>query len=126
MFGHVSSRGGEGENQSFGPGGWDKTYPTSDEYIKRQTVNNKRIGLGLVVELSNEQDAKYDACMSLAQSLISKNDYNGITNCTTPSQECLIRAGILFSPSILPSSFQQELLNTGSVKGVNWYKADQK
>ncbi|BAL27421.1 RHS repeat-associated core domain-containing protein [Azoarcus sp. KH32C] len=121
IFGHVSSRGGNGENQSFGPDGWDKTYPAADQYIDRQTTNNKRTGLGVVVELNKDQDAQYDQCMSNAKSTMSGDDYNGLTNCSSPSQACLIQAGIPISPSILPGSYQQDLLNSGSVKSINWY-----
>ncbi|WP_133372134.1 RHS repeat-associated core domain-containing protein, partial [Sulfurirhabdus autotrophica] len=121
LAGHVSSRGGNGENNSFGPEGWDKTYPTADAYIARQTENNKRVGLGVVVELNSKQDAKYDKCMAAAKS--SNSSYNKVTNnCTSSAQTCLINAGIQFSTSILPGSFQQELLNSGSVRAINWYK----
>lgn len=121
IFGHVSSRGGNGENYSFGPDGWDKTYPTNQQYIDRQTENNRRTGLGVVVELNKSQDAKYDRCMSRAKTTMSGDDYNGVTNCSSPSQACLISVGVPISQSILPVSFQQELLNSGSVKSINWY-----
>jgi RHS repeat-associated protein len=125
IFGHVSSRGGNGENFSFGPDGWDKTYPTADQYIQRQTTNNKRTGLGVVVELNTNQDAQYDKCMSNAKATMSGDDYNGVLgNCSLPSQACLMQVGIPMSLSILPYSYQHELLDSGSVKSINWYKAN--
>lgn len=125
IFGHVSSIGGNGENYSYGPDGWDKTYPAASQYIDRQTTNNKRTGIGVVVELDKEQDAKYDKCMVIARTKLSAEDYNGIINCSSPSQACLINVGMLLSPSILPGSFQQELLNSGSVKAINWYRSQE-
>lgn len=120
MFGHVSSRGGNGENNSFGPSGWDKKYPTADSYIERQTQNNRRTGLGAVVDLTPEQDKKYDSCMSDIKS--NKESYNELlNNCTTAAQACLINAGVNIYPSVMPGSFQQELINSGAVKSFNLY-----
>ncbi|NCB80634.1 MAG: RHS repeat-associated core domain-containing protein [Bacilli bacterium] len=120
MFGHVSSRGGNGENNSFGPSGWDKKYPTADSYIERQTQNNKRTGLGAVVDLTPEQDKKYDSCMSDIKT--NKESYNELlNNCTTAAQTCLINAGVNIYPSVMPGSFQQELINSGAVESFNWY-----
>jgi RHS repeat-associated protein len=122
IFGHVSSRGGNGENYSFGPDGWDKTYPTADQYINRQVANNRRVGLGVVVDLTIEQDAKYDQCMAHYKLKMSGDDYTAVaTNCVSPSQACLIGTGVSLAPSVLPGSFQQALLNSGAVKAVNWY-----
>jgi RHS repeat-associated protein len=120
IFGHVSSRGGNGENDSFGPGGWDKTYPTTNEYIDRQTINNNRTGIGLVVELTPKQDAKYDKCMRNIKA--SNKNYNEVlNNCGTSAQTCLMDAGTPLIPSIFPSSFQQQLLDTGLVNKINIY-----
>lgn len=113
-------RGGNNENDSFGPSGWDKTYPTADDYINRQSINNNRTGIGLVVELTPEQDAKYDQCMRNIKA--SGKKYNEVlNNCGTSAQLCLMDAGTSLIPSLFPLSFQQELLNTGLVKEVNIY-----
>ena len=122
IFGHVSARGGNGENYSFGPGGWDTIFPTADQYIDRQTNFWKRTGLGLVVELNEAQDAEYDQCMLYLKTTTTGDDYNGLTNCTSPSQMCLIKVGVPISPSIFPVSYRQELLDSGSVKFINWYR----
>jgi RHS repeat-associated protein len=121
IFGHVSTRGGNGENYSFGPSGWDEKYPKADSYIDRQTSNNNRVGVGAVVDLNLKQDQKFDQCMSDIRS--EKDDYSKLANnCTTAAQSCLISAGVAIIPSILPGSFQDALLNSGSVKSINWYK----
>lgn len=121
LAGHVSSRGGNGENNSFGPKGWDKTYHTADSYINQQTDENKRSGLGVVVKLTHDQDTKYDQCISAAKS--SNNPYNKMTNnCTSSAQACLINAGVQIWPSVLPGSFLHELLNSDSASKINWYK----
>lgn len=124
IFGHVSSRGVDGSNYSFGPGGWDGRFPTTNEYINRQIDVNDRSGIGLVVELNEEQDAQYDQCMSDAKSTQTKDNYNLLTNnCTSAAQICLQSVGIQFPSSILPSSFQQELYNSGAVGDINWYRS---
>jgi hypothetical protein len=122
MFGHVSTRGANDENFSFGHQGWDKTYKTASDYIARQTVNNGRVGLGAVVSLTPEQDKKFDACMGNSKK--SAGDYNAMTNnCGSAAQGCLMNAGVNLSPGIMPATFQSNLFDSGSVGSVNWYSA---
>jgi hypothetical protein len=70
-------------------------------YHRRQTEDNRRTGLGLVVKLTPEQDKKFDQCM-----VKNKNEgaaYNKMmNNCTTGAQMCLINSGVPLAPSITP------------------------
>ena len=121
VMGHVSSRQGDGSNNSFGESGWDRTYPSADSYIKRQTDGLGRGGIGVVVSLNYEQDKTFDRCMAAEKA--NAGSYNAITNnCTSAAQACLMQAGVKIIPSILPGSFRSELLNSGSVRAVNWYR----
>lgn len=121
-LGHVSTRGGQGQNYSFGQRGWDQTYATADDYIRRQTVDNGRVGMGLVVQMNPFQDAKFDQCMSASRN--DGSEYSEVfNNCTTGAQMCLFNAGVPLQFSITPGGFQESLFNTGAVVGVNWYSS---
>jgi hypothetical protein len=54
QFGHVSARI-DGQNFSFGPGGWDTKYPNAADYVSRQ--QQFRGGTGVAINLSPEQEA---------------------------------------------------------------------
>lgn len=119
-LGHVSSRVGDNQSYSFGPGGWDKTYPTVDQYVRRQTQDNHRTGLSLVVTLNPAQDKKFDQCM--AKNKEENSAYSILlNNCTTGAQMCLINSGVPLAPSITPGGFQEGLFDTGLVNDINWY-----
>jgi RHS repeat-associated protein len=123
-LGHASSRVGNNQSYSFGPGGWDKTYPTVEQYARRQTQDNRRTGLGLVVTLTPEQDKKFDQCMTKNKE--ENSPYSKLlNNCTTSSQMCLINSGVPLAPSITPGGFQEALFDTGLINDINWYRPGQ-
>ena len=117
-FGHVSTVGGDGANYSFGTHGWDRTYPTAQEYIDRQT--QLRTGTGLLISMTPDQDRVFDQCM--ADSKAAKEKYNGFSNnCTTAAQTCLNAAGISLPKTIFPQDFQENLWRSGVVIDVFGY-----
>ncbi|WP_417069864.1 RHS repeat-associated core domain-containing protein [Niveibacterium terrae] len=121
VMGHVSSRQGDGSNNSYGESGWDRTYPSADAYINRQTDGLGRGGIGAVIALNHEQDTIFDRCMAAEKK--NSGSYNAMTNnCTSAAQACLMEARVKINPSILPSSFRDELFKSGSVRTVNWYR----
>ena len=122
MFGHVSSVGGAGENNSFGESGWDTKFPTAESYIQRQTGPKvDRSGLGLTVRLTSSQDEVFDRC--IAENKSNPKSYSVLlNNCTSAAQECLTRAGVNFEPSISPAGFQAELIGSGAVSSTQWYR----
>lgn len=122
VFGHVSVVGGQGQNYSFGPGGYDTKYPTAQSYIQRQIQVLGRTGMGVNVSLTPAQDQAFDQCMSDAKA--SSDQYNAITNnCAAGAQQCLSSAGVpLTGFSVLPYSFMGDLMTNGSVQSVNVYR----
>ena len=124
LFGHVSTRGGKGENYSFGPQGWDKQSLTADAYIERQTIGVGRNGIGLEVSLSSDQDEAFDICMSRTREAWPNNYYSKLTNnCTTAAQICLMQAGVNFDYSVLPFSFLDSLFDANLVNRINRYSS---
>lgn len=123
MFGHVSTRGGAGENYSFGTGGWDTTQPTAQQYIRRQQGHVGRGGTGLIIGMNAAQDKKFDQCMAGERSAKTLGKYNALgNNCTTAAQLCLQVAGVNFEHSILPGSMMQSLFDAGAVSGIKRYE----
>lgn len=121
MFGHISTVGGQGQNYSFGPNGWDSKYPLATQYIQRQVTGVGRTGVGAIVSLTPQQDAQFDQCMAAAKN--SGNAYGSVSNnCGASAQQCLGAAGVqLPGSSVLPFSFMGDLMNSGSVRSINWY-----
>lgn len=119
-FGHVSSVSGDGTNNSFGPNGWDTTFPTKDKYINRQTIKNGRTGWGLEIGLTPTQDKQFDQCMY--QEKQSHQEYDKLfNNCTTRAQACLWRVGVNFQLSVTPNGVMQSLLDANVVDRVKLY-----
>ncbi|MEF9387165.1 RHS repeat domain-containing protein [Ralstonia solanacearum species complex bacterium KE056] len=109
-YGHVSTNV-NGQNFSWGPGGWDKTYPNASDYNKRQS--EFRGGTGVVLNLTPEQEAAFAACMRKA-----RGSYNAISNnCGTPPQECLKSVGVDIGYSTLPSIVLDNLKASPSAIG---------
>ena len=100
-FGHVSSNV-NGVNYSWGPNGWD-TNKSAKEYAAKQ---NFRSGVGLVLDLTEEQEKKLVACYNRKRS-----NYNFlINNCGDPHEECLQEAlGKRITFSMRPVSIGNEL-----------------
>lgn len=123
MFGHVSSVGGNGQNFSFGTGGWDTRYPTAAAYAQRQTQGVGRGGLGVVVAMTPDQDAAFDACMQGEKDSPTMGGYNlASNNCTTAAQGCLIQAGIGIPVVMSPVQFRNNLFDANVVNSVVRYR----
>lgn len=113
-FGHVSTNI-NGQNFSWGPGGWDRTYPNATDYIARQ--QQFRGSTGYSLKLSPAQEA------AVAQCLRNSNKRYSLTsnNCGTPVQECLRQAGAPVGESMLPSNFGKDLANSPFRDGTRIY-----
>lgn len=113
-FGHVSANI-NGANYSFGPGGWDRTYPTASAYAARQ--QSFRSGSGTILGLSPGQEA------SLAQCLKSSNgEYSATSNnCGTSIQSCLAKAGVNVGSSLLPADLSNALSGSSAAVGQTYY-----
>jgi RHS repeat-associated protein len=113
-FGHVSTNI-NGQNFSFGPGGWDKTYPNATDYNARQ--QQFRGGAGHVLGLTPEQEAKLAACLQR-----SNKSYSAISNnCGDPIQNCLNEVGVPIPRSMLPNNLGKELSSSPIHSGTNFY-----
>ncbi len=113
-FGHVSGNI-NGENFSFGPRGWDRTYPRADDYIQRQ--QQVRNGIGVRIPLTPQQEAELRKCL-----LSSDPQYSATSNnCGTPWQECLRQFGIDVGDSMLPRDFLRDLGRSPFTLPGNYY-----
>lgn len=113
-FGHVSTNV-NGTTYSFGPGGmW--VGPTG-QYMG---MNNFRSGVGTVVNLNPQQEQQFEACLKKPQ-----GNYGAVANnCGAPPQYCLQNLGVnLGGYTPLPVNFGNNLMNSGSAQGFNFYPA---
>jgi hypothetical protein len=79
-----------GQNFSWGPGGWDSRTSAAD-YNKHQTDELHRDGKGVVLDLTPLEEVKLAACLRSK----SGGTYNGVTNnCGNPLLSCLEALGI--------------------------------
>jgi RHS repeat-associated protein len=109
-FGHVSTNV-NGQNFSWGPGGWDKKSSTAAEYNGRQ--QDFRGGKGVVLNLSSQQEASLASCMKAQNAA-----YNAISNnCGNPVQQCLDAVGAGIGDAVLPSSILENLRSSPNSKG---------
>lgn len=116
-LGHLSSISQNGVSNSFGPGGWDTRYPTGEAYINRQTEDNGRVGLGLEIAMTPDQDKRFDDCISEIKRKDEKYD-RLLNNCTAGAQACLWSAGVNFEFAITPAGVMQNLLDANTVERV--------
>lgn len=119
-FGHVSSNV-NGANYSWGPSGWDKTYPNAMDYINRQ--QQFRSGAGVILKLTPEQEKRLAACYAKA-----RQNYNVLNNnCGSPHKECL--QNILSSPlsnSFFPVNIGNDLLDSPYYNGSTFYPGSER
>ena len=115
-FGHVSSNI-NGRNYSWGPDGWDKTYPNAADYIKRQ--QKFRSGAGVVLKLTPDQERKLEQCYAK-----DRGDYSFISNnCGDPHKDCLSKVlGVEISDSIFPVNIGNDLLDSPYYDGSTFYE----
>lgn len=109
-FGHVSTNI-NGANYSYGPGGWDKTYPTASGYAARQQSFRSGSGSGTVLGLSPGQEAALAQCLKG-----SGGEYSATSNnCGTSVQSCLAKVGVTVGNSMLPASLSNALSGSPAV-----------
>ena len=109
-FGHVSTNV-NGQNFSWGPGGWDKQSATAAEYNKRQ--QDFRGGTGVMLNLSPQQEAALASCMRASTAA-----YSAISNnCGNPVQQCLNAVGAGVGNSVLPTSILENLRSSPNSSG---------
>jgi RHS repeat-associated protein len=114
-FGHVSSNV-NGENYSWSPGGWDSTYSSASDYAARQQTF--RSGIGVILNLTPEQEQKLVACYKK-----NRSGYDKFTNnCGQPQKNCLKEAtGGALSDSFFPASIGNDLLDSSYYGGSTLY-----
>jgi hypothetical protein len=109
-FGHVSTNI-NGQNFSWGPGGWDRQSATATEYNQRQ--QDFRGGTGVILNLSTQQEAALASCMRASTAA-----YSAISNnCGNPVQQCLTAVGAGIGNSVLPSSILENLRSSPNSNG---------
>jgi RHS repeat-associated protein len=109
-FGHVSTNI-NGQNFSWGPGGWDSKSATATEYNSRQ--QEFRGGTGVMLNLSQKQETALASCMKERTA-----PYNAVSNnCGNPVQQCLDAVGAGIGDSVLPSSILQNLRSSPNASG---------
>ena len=112
--GHVSTNI-NGANYSFGPGGWDRTYPSAGAYAARQ--QSFRSGSGTVLGLSPVQEAALAQCLKG-----SGGDYSSTSNnCGTSIQSCLAKVGVNVGNSMLPADISRGLSGSPAAIGGTYY-----
>jgi len=87
-WGHISG-GINGKNMSFGPKGWDTTYPQMTDYIDRLRSSG-RSGEAVSLNLSRKEERELKHCLRKYQV------YQSITNnCGNPWIMCLGKLGVV-------------------------------
>jgi RHS repeat-associated protein len=113
-FGHVSTNI-NGTNYSFGPGGWDRTYPSASAYAARQQTF--RSGGGTVLGLSSAQEAALAQCLNSSGGAYSATS----NNCGTSIQSCLAKVGVNVGNSMLPADLSRGLAGSPAAIGQTYY-----
>jgi len=114
-FGHVSTNI-NGTTYSFGPQGMS-ILPTN-QYLNR---NSFRQGIGSVLNLTPDQENRFQACLSG-----SSGNFNSFTNnCGDPVESCLNQLGLNIGSSLFPVSLGNNLLDSGLVNQINFYDPTQ-
>jgi RHS repeat-associated protein len=116
-FGHVSANI-NGQNYSWSPHGWDKTFASVSAYIARQ--QEFRGGTGYVLDLSFEQEEKIAECLKSAGGQYSATS----NNCGTSIQQCLRNAGVPVGQSTLPINIGRKLADLPNLNGTKRYKPE--
>jgi RHS repeat-associated protein len=113
-FGHATTNI-NGQNFSFGPGGWDKTYPNAADYNRRQ--QEFRSGYGHKLGLTPEQEANLIKCFRR-----HTKPYDWFSNnCVDPIQKCLNEVGIPIGKSLTPRGLGDDLKKSPYHTGFTHY-----
>jgi RHS repeat-associated protein len=118
-WGHISGNI-NGENHSWGPGGWDQSRPAAVEYALRQTLDVGREGSGVVLNLTPVEEARLVACIRR-----DRGSYNAIkNNCGNPWLTCLEQQGLLNIGNkrrVLPMDVLEAIRGSSRAEGVTTY-----
>ena len=115
-FGHVSTNI-NGQNFSWAPGGWDKTYSTADAYNARQSTF--RGGKGFTFDLTTQEEVELAQCLRART-----GGYNAVTNnCAAPPQGCLPGRLKVNNGRTFPSDFADDLGKSPGLTGTINYPA---
>lgn len=110
-FGHVSTSV-NGQNFSWGPGGWDTKYPSSAEYNERQKTF--RGGDSYSLNLTPKEETAFKQCLSA-----HSGSYGAIgNNCANPVQQCLPLTMRLPRSRIFPGLLGDDLAKSPGLKEV--------
>jgi len=119
QFGHVSTNL-NGQSYSWGPGGWDKQYPSAADYAARQ--QQFRDGRGYVLDLTPQEEVAFKKCLDA-----HGGEYNFIkNNCGTPPQECLPPRLGLPGGTWTPNGLGKDLSNSPGFIGEKNYPGPEK
>ncbi len=114
-FGHLSLNL-NGANYSYGPNGWDRTFPNAADYAVR--LEGFRSGTGVILNLTPEQEKRLAACLAKPRGKYSEIK----NNCTTPAKDCLQEVlGYAVSTSFFPENVGNDLLNSPLYNGSTFY-----
>lgn len=118
-WGHITGNI-NGQNFSFGPGGWDTRFPRASEYADRQSAADiNREGRGTILSLSPAEEARLASCVKRFESYSSTAN-----NCGRPWLQCLDEMGITQSgnrPNILPSDVMRKINSSPRAIGATRY-----
>jgi RHS repeat-associated protein len=114
-FGHISSNV-NGWNYSWGPNGWDRTYPNAADYIARQS--GFRSGAGVILNLTPDQERRLQQCYNKP-----RGDYSTLSNnCGDPHKDCLKEVlGFTITDSLLPVNIHWDLFLSPYAIGTTFY-----
>jgi uncharacterized protein RhaS with RHS repeats len=116
-FGHASVNV-NGANFSFGPGGWDRTYPNAADYIARQ--QQFRGGTGYALGLTPAEEATLALCLQSAD-----KPYSFLSNnCGDPIQQCLKEVGVSTRRALLPENLGKQLSRSPFLTDTNYYPSN--
>ena len=111
-FGHVSTDI-NGKNFSWGPGGYDSRYPSSQAYNSRQM--SFRGGKTYFFTTTPQEDAQISHCLNI-QTLGSYGLL--LNNCAAPIQRCFPTDFKIPGDKVFPSSLGNDLSNSPRLAGT--------
>jgi RHS repeat-associated protein len=119
-WGHISGNI-NGQNFSWGPGGWD-SRPSAADYIRRQVDEIRRDGQGIILGLTPAQEGKLASCLRR-----ERGAYSGVgNNCGNPWLSCLLELGVVNAidkARVLPLDVIKIIVDSPNAIGQTSYSA---
>lgn len=119
-WGHISGNI-NGQNFSWGPGGWDSRLSAAD-YARRQVDKIHRDGRGIILGLTPAQEGKLVSCLRR-----QRGAYGGVSNnCGTPWLSCLQELGVVNANDkarVLPLDVIKIIADSPNATGQTNYSA---